>query len=138
MAAKKWSELRPGTQRKYRAAGVTPQRYNAWNKKTPAQKKAETAKAKAAGFTGTGRERYLGLRPHQISGADPMAGAERAFANAFGDRPKYNAAGVRAYLQGLREEEGVERIKEIAGATSNELWDQTFPKVSKEQSHHYH
>jgi hypothetical protein len=138
MAAKKWSQLRDSTKRKYRAAGVTPQRFNAWTKKTPAAKREETRKAKAAGFSGTGRERYLGLRPHQISGADHMTRAAAAFRAAFGDRPKYNPAGVYAYLRELREEEGLERIKEIADQSPAQIWDETYPNVSMEASHHYH
>ncbi|MEQ1651981.1 MAG: hypothetical protein ABL897_05800 [Hyphomicrobium sp.] len=128
----------PGTRRKYVAAGVTPQRFNAWGKKTPAQKRAEAAKAKAAGFSGSARERFLGLRPHQISGADPMTGAVAAFRAALGDRPKYNPAGVRRYLADLRENEGSERIREIAKQSPNEVLENLYPKVSAELAYHYH
>lgn len=138
MAAKKWSDLRPRTKRRYKAAGVTPAKFNAWYKKTPAQKRAATAAAKAAGFAGTGRERFLGLRPHQISGGDPTAAAFKALSAAFKDRPRYRPEGVRDYLARVRENEGLDRIKEIAGQSVAEVWAGTYPAVSKEESHHYH
>lgn len=138
MAAKKWSELRPGTKAKYKRAGVTPAKFNAWNKKTAAQKRELTKAAKAAGFKGTARERFLGLKANQISGSDPMAKAFHAMQEAFAMMPKYNPAGVRKYLAQLREEEGLDRIKEIAGQNADQVWAGTYPAVSKEASHHYH
>lgn len=137
MANKKWSELRPDTKRKYRAAGVSPAKYNAWNKKSAAQKRAATKTARDAGFSGTGREYYLGLRPHQISGASPMSRAVAAFKSAFGDRPKFRVAGVREYLARVKEEEGAERLRELAGQSEAELWAGVYPAVGKEESHHY-
>lgn len=128
-----WSELKPDTKRKYKAAGVTPAKFNAW--RDPAVRK----KAKAQGVA---RWQYLGLRgKNQISGASAesdLASAYSAFVAAFGDRPKFRPSGVREYLRTLADEEGRERIKELVGATPAQLWAETFPAVSKEASHHYH
>lgn len=125
-----WSELKPDTKRKYKAAGVTPAKFNAW--RDPAVR----AKAKKAGVE---RWQYLGLASkHKISGADMLAKAYANFERTFGSRPKFRPAGVREYLAGLREDEGNERIKELAQASSAELWDGTYPNTSKESSHHYH
>jgi hypothetical protein len=137
MASKKWSDLRPGTKAKYRRAGVTPAKFNAWNKKTPAQKREYAAKAKAAGKAGTAREQFLGLRPNQISGADPMTLAARQLTLAFGDRPKFRAAGVREYLRQLKDDGDDERIKEIGRATPDTL-DLDNKPYNRESSHHYH
>lgn len=137
MASKKWSDLRPETRRKYVAAGVTPQRFNAWNKKTPAQKREATRKAKAAGFSGTGREAFLKLRPHQISGSDPISVARAAMFAAFGDRPLYSPRGVTRYLLEVREEHGVERLKEIASLSPAQM-DLDNRPFDRETSHYYH
>lgn len=138
MAHKKWSALRPDTKRKYKAAGVTPQRFNAWGKKTPAQKREATKKAKAAGFAGTGREAFLGLKPHQISGADPMQLAFKRLEETFGDRRKFNPAGVRSYLRAQKEEEGPEFIKELASQSKAEIEAYRYPGGKENETHHYH
>lgn len=56
MVARLWSSLTKRTKAKYTKQGVTPQRYNAWNKKTKEQKRALKAK-------GVDRSGFLGLPP---------------------------------------------------------------------------
>lgn len=113
-AGKLWSELKPGTQRKYKAAGVTPQKFNAWrNPKT----RANAAKK------GLKRWQFLGLEsPTKISGLSKESARARARENmraTFGDRPKYNDNGVAKYLDGA----ALERLKAITYATQGELFD---------------
>lgn len=99
---KKWSELKPGTQRKYKAAGVSPQRYNA-----------------SRAYKGAAREQFLGLKPNQISGLSAESARARAFESVrrvFGDATysgrkgkwaslngtsSFNASGTRKFLRDL-------------------------------------
>lgn len=93
---KLWSELKPNTKRKYKAAGVTPSKYNAARSKR-----------------GEERRLYLGLRPHQISGASTPGGRgddrtaidwvydaiERVFGDAtYKGKPSFNAVRTRRWL----------------------------------------
>lgn len=133
LKGKKWSELKPGTQKKYKAAGVTPAKFNAW------RRPEVRAKAKREGKQ---RWEVIGLpSKHKVSGQSSesaFAQAVRAFREAYQDRPKYREAGVRQYLRDLQEEEGLDRIREIAKMKPPEVWANTFPKVSRDQSFHYH
>ena len=52
--SKRWAELSPRTKRRYAAQGVTPQRYNAANRR---------------GLRGLKRAEFLGVRPGSISGS---------------------------------------------------------------------
>lgn len=71
MVARLWSSLAKRTKAKYTKQGVTPQRYNAWNKKTKEQKRALKAK-------GVDRSGFLGLPPK----APPAGPASRTAPNA--------------------------------------------------------
>jgi len=113
---KKWSELKPGTKKKYKAAGVTPAKYNAWrNPKTQAN-------AKKKGQT---REQFLGLRPNQISGASKesfKAQARKNMERVFGAQPRFNPEGVRKFIAEVEPE----RWQAIAKGSEDDLWDWAF------------
>lgn len=113
---KKWSELKPGTQKKYQRAGVTPAKYNAWrNPKT-------RANAKKKGQT---REQFLGLRPNQISGASKeslKAQARKNMERVFGAQPRYKASGVSKFINEIEPE----RWGAIAKGSADDLWDWAF------------
>ena len=124
---KRWSELKPATQKKYRAQGVTPQKYNAWrDPRTRANAKKK----------GVQRWEFLGLtKPTAVSGLSRESARARAreqMRAAFGDavyknrtgnwawkngQPSYNAAQVDRYLSAS----DTKRLKRIATSTQADL-----------------
>lgn len=108
---KAWSELKPRTKQRYKLAGVTPQKYNAWRK--PSVQK----KWKASGKT---REQYLGLRPNQISGPSTSGNLGRAMANitrVFGDAFRFNARNTRRWLREISDE----HVAKLAQADDDDI-----------------
>ena len=100
LKGKKWSELKPGTQKKYKAAGVTPAKFNAWRRPDV------RAKAKREGKQ---RWEVIGLpSPNKVSGKSTPGQIKQLreeiyarFENAFGDRPKFRPEGVRHFISKL-------------------------------------
>lgn len=108
---KLWRELKPGTQRKYKAAGVTPQKYNA----------ARTKRGQV-------RADYLGLPRFKISGPPTpayhsyMARAIKNITEVFGDAPKFKPHRLRGWLEDITPS----RIKKLAEASKGEIYRWAF------------
>ena len=106
---KLWSELKPGTKRKYKAAGVSPQKYNAARK-----------------LRGETRRTYLGLRPHQISGPSTQGSVERAYKrirDVFGGSSTFEKfTSVRAWLKTLEKS----HVRKIAEGTDAQIYSWAF------------
>lgn len=111
LLGKLWSELKPGTRRKYKAAGVSPQKYNAARSKR-----------------GQARADYLGLRPHQISGVSTPAkqtALQRAFRrirDVFGTYAKFNPSRVHSWLTEI----SVAHLTKLANASDAEIYEWAF------------
>lgn len=128
----KWSELKPGTQKKYKASGVTPQRFNAW------RHPKVRAKAKAKGIA---RWQYLGLdNPQKISGLSKEAALAQAYRKieaVFGDavfsgktgnwaslngKPSFSPSGARKFLHDI----DPAHVKKIALGSERDVYGWAF------------
>lgn len=124
----KWSELKPGTQRKYKAAGVTPQKFNAW--RDPRVR----ANAKRKGIE---RWQYLGLsNPQKISGLSKEAALAQAYRKieaVFGDAvhgpkswtpgaPSFSSGGTRKWLHQI----DPAHVKKIALGSERDVYGWAF------------
>jgi hypothetical protein len=127
MAARRlWRDLSPVTKKRYKAQGVTPSAYNAWNRKTPAQRAA--LKAEFPNLTGPAAISEKGRRRRTIIGDSFNTLKERATrnmidvlsANASRLRPNHQAMGPSQERR-IRERINVMDRRELLLASTADL-----------------